>query len=139
KRDNLVGLKENVILGHLVPTGTGFRDHSRTRVKKNIDFGELGNAGQFDARVGDTDLESLVSGLDPLAMDAGLLMAAGGSVVRGEEEDELAATPALPAAEGEVEEEEKRDPLAESSDSDDEEEDLDADFDAEAEGGEEEF
>jgi DNA-directed RNA polymerase subunit beta' len=38
KRDNLVGLKENVILGHLVPTGTGFRDHQRTRVSKNIDL-----------------------------------------------------------------------------------------------------
>ena len=25
----------------MVPTGTGFRDHYRTRVKKNIDFGEL--------------------------------------------------------------------------------------------------
>ena len=45
KRDSLVGLKENVILGHMVPTGTGFRDHYRTRVKKNIDFGEIGGAG----------------------------------------------------------------------------------------------
>jgi hypothetical protein len=44
KRDDLVGLKENVILGHMVPTGTGFRDHYRTRVKKNIDFGEIGGA-----------------------------------------------------------------------------------------------
>ena len=40
-----MGLKENVILGHLVPTGTGFHDHSRTRVKKNIDFGEIGGTG----------------------------------------------------------------------------------------------
>jgi DNA-directed RNA polymerase subunit beta' len=38
KRDNLVGLKENVILGHLVPTGTGFREHNKTRVRKNIDL-----------------------------------------------------------------------------------------------------
>ncbi|MSR38109.1 MAG: DNA-directed RNA polymerase subunit beta' [Planctomycetes bacterium] len=38
KRDNLVGLKENVILGHLVPTGTGFRDYQKTRVRKNIDL-----------------------------------------------------------------------------------------------------
>src|SRR5690606_41549711 len=38
KRDNLVGLKENVILGHLVPTGTGFRDHHKTRVRKNVDL-----------------------------------------------------------------------------------------------------
>ena len=38
KRDNLVGLKENVILGHLVPTGTGFRDLVKTRVQKNVDL-----------------------------------------------------------------------------------------------------
>ncbi len=38
KRDNLVGLKENVILGHLVPTGTGFRQYQKTRVQKNVDL-----------------------------------------------------------------------------------------------------
>ena len=38
KRDNLVGLKENVILGHLVPTGTGFRQYNKTRVQKNVDL-----------------------------------------------------------------------------------------------------
>lgn len=32
KRDNLLGLKENVILGHMVPAGTGFRKHVRTKV-----------------------------------------------------------------------------------------------------------
>jgi len=38
KRDDLVGLKENVILGHLVPTGTGFRQYQKTRVRKNVDL-----------------------------------------------------------------------------------------------------
>ena len=38
KRDSLVGLKENVILGHLVPTGTGFREYQKTRVQKNVDL-----------------------------------------------------------------------------------------------------
>ncbi|MBL8732399.1 MAG: DNA-directed RNA polymerase subunit beta', partial [Planctomycetes bacterium] len=38
KRDELVGLKENVILGHLVPTGTGFRNYQKTRVLKNVDL-----------------------------------------------------------------------------------------------------
>ena len=38
RRDELLGLKENVILGHMVPTGAGFRTHYKTRVKKNIDF-----------------------------------------------------------------------------------------------------
>jgi DNA-directed RNA polymerase subunit beta' len=68
KRDTLVGLKENVILGHMVPTGTGFRDHYRTRVKKNIDFGELGSSlgGSLRGAGHDGDMESMLSApLDP--------------------------------------------------------------------------
>ena len=34
KRDNLLGLKENVILGHMVPTGTGFKSYHMTKVSK---------------------------------------------------------------------------------------------------------
>ncbi len=34
RRDELIGLKENVILGHLVPTGTGFKVYHQSRVKK---------------------------------------------------------------------------------------------------------
>ena len=34
--DNLVGLKENVILGHLIPAGTGFGWYSGARLKRNI-------------------------------------------------------------------------------------------------------
>jgi DNA-directed RNA polymerase subunit beta' len=48
KRDNLVGLKENVILGHLIPAGTGFEAYQKTRVQKNVDLQaaaeELGRA-----------------------------------------------------------------------------------------------
>jgi len=33
KVDNLVGLKENVILGHLVPAGTGFVSHQASQVR----------------------------------------------------------------------------------------------------------
>jgi DNA-directed RNA polymerase subunit beta' len=33
KVDYLVGLKENVILGHLVPAGTGFHMHQEAEVK----------------------------------------------------------------------------------------------------------
>ena len=62
KRDDLVGLKENVILGHMVPTGTGFRDHYRTRVKKNIDFGEIGGGTGFAPAQMDAEIESLLSG-----------------------------------------------------------------------------
>ncbi|MDF1839148.1 MAG: DNA-directed RNA polymerase subunit beta', partial [Planctomycetota bacterium] len=70
KRDYLVGLKENVILGHMVPTGTGFREHYRTRVKKNIDFGEI-RTGSGAVGMGgglDADMEALLAGsVDPLA------------------------------------------------------------------------
>jgi DNA-directed RNA polymerase subunit beta' len=61
RRDFLIGLKENVILGHMVPTGTGFRDHYRTRVKKNIDFGEIGTSGGFSATM-DAELDELFGG-----------------------------------------------------------------------------
>ncbi|RPI90335.1 MAG: hypothetical protein EHM42_01545, partial [Planctomycetaceae bacterium] len=33
KIDNLVGLKENVILGHLIPAGTGFKIHQDSEVR----------------------------------------------------------------------------------------------------------
>ena len=33
KVDYLVGLKENVILGHLVPAGTGFQTHQEAEVR----------------------------------------------------------------------------------------------------------
>ena len=33
KKDSLLGLKENVILGHMVPAGTGFKKHSLLAVK----------------------------------------------------------------------------------------------------------
>ena len=33
KIDNLVGLKENVILGHLIPAGTGFHNHQSSEVR----------------------------------------------------------------------------------------------------------
>jgi DNA-directed RNA polymerase subunit beta' len=40
KVDYLVGLKENVILGHLVPAGTGFRTHQEAEVRINVPAGE---------------------------------------------------------------------------------------------------
>ncbi|HKX46069.1 MAG TPA: DNA-directed RNA polymerase subunit beta', partial [Planctomycetota bacterium] len=63
RRDFLVGLKENVILGHMVPTGTGFRDHYRTRVKKNIEFGEIGKGFGVASGAGDAEIEALLGGL----------------------------------------------------------------------------
>ncbi|MCL4125620.1 UNVERIFIED_CONTAM: hypothetical protein GTU68_060375 [Idotea baltica] len=37
KVDNLVGLKENVILGHLIPAGTGFRTFQDSEVQYNLE------------------------------------------------------------------------------------------------------
>jgi len=34
KHDELYGLKENVIVGHLIPAGTGFRDHRNIEITK---------------------------------------------------------------------------------------------------------
>ena len=42
KVDYLVGLKENVILGHLIPAGTGFTVHQTAEVRINADYGDYG-------------------------------------------------------------------------------------------------
>ena len=47
KADYLVGLKENVILGHLVPAGTGFNVHQNAEVRINAPDGD-GMDGQAD-------------------------------------------------------------------------------------------
>jgi DNA-directed RNA polymerase subunit beta' len=36
KRDELLGLKENVIMGHLIPAGTGFKSHRNIKVVKEL-------------------------------------------------------------------------------------------------------
>jgi len=36
KRDNLKGLKENIIMGHLIPAGTGFQKYKSIEVMKSI-------------------------------------------------------------------------------------------------------
>lgn len=36
KTDNLLGLKENIIMGHLIPAGTGFKEHREIEVVKNV-------------------------------------------------------------------------------------------------------
>jgi DNA-directed RNA polymerase subunit beta' len=34
--DELRGLKENVIMGHLIPAGTGFKSHNEIEMVKNV-------------------------------------------------------------------------------------------------------
>jgi DNA-directed RNA polymerase subunit beta' len=53
KVDYLVGLKENVILGHLVPAGTGFHTHQEAEVRLN--------AKPIEAEISDADLEAEVN------------------------------------------------------------------------------
>ncbi len=66
--DHLVGLKENVILGHLIPAGTGYRAYVRTRVQKNIPL-EESVAGFAEMP---EDLEALKELKDLLAEDGDL-------------------------------------------------------------------
>jgi DNA-directed RNA polymerase subunit beta' len=46
KVDELRGLKENVILGHLIPAGTSFKPYLEMRIKKNVQLPDLGGAPQ---------------------------------------------------------------------------------------------
>ena len=108
KRDTLVGLKENVILGHMVPTGTGFRDHYRTRVKKNIDFGEIGGAGSavtFGGAGHDDAMEDMLSvdaaaaalGVDPASLGLGSASGMGAPMgTPGQHGESAAAPPTAP-------------------------------------------
>ena len=56
KLDELRGLKENVILGHLIPAGTGFKPHLGMRVKHLVEaplpkgFEEVKEAKDADAK-----------------------------------------------------------------------------------------
>jgi DNA-directed RNA polymerase subunit beta' len=58
KRDDLLGLKENVILGHMVPTGTGFMDYHRTKVVKNVPESESGEGDSEGKDVQTADADS---------------------------------------------------------------------------------
>jgi len=48
--DTLRGLKENVLLGHLIPAGTGFHEYTRMRVKRLVDEPELNLAAEMQMR-----------------------------------------------------------------------------------------
>ena len=48
--DTLQGLKENVLLGHLIPAGTGFCDYTRMRVQKLVDEPQIDLAEEMAMR-----------------------------------------------------------------------------------------
>jgi DNA-directed RNA polymerase subunit beta' len=59
KRDTLVGLKENVIVGHMVPVGTGYKYYRALELKKHIPFEEaLAAEGAADADAAAAKAES---------------------------------------------------------------------------------
>ena len=51
KRDDLTGLKENVIVGHLIPAGTGLREYNNIIVGSLDDYESLVHAGQSTSEV----------------------------------------------------------------------------------------
>ncbi|MHC4942977.1 MAG: DNA-directed RNA polymerase subunit beta' [Planctomycetota bacterium] len=59
KRDDLLGLKENVILGHMVPTGTGFNDYHMTKVQKEVPEEEI-PTGEGEDPEGSGDFSEVV-------------------------------------------------------------------------------
>ena len=60
KRDFLRGLKENVVVGHKVPAGTGLREYNELIVgsRKDMEEGEEEVAKVFEA-LGGEDTESI--------------------------------------------------------------------------------
>ncbi len=67
--DDLIGLKENVLLGHLIPAGTGFRKYQDIRVKTLVSPEELEDSMMDDEYYSDAELEAQ---LEAEAMAEGL-------------------------------------------------------------------
>ena len=56
--DELIGLKENVLLGHLIPAGTGFRKYQDIRVKTLVSPEELEEAMADDEYYNEAEIEA---------------------------------------------------------------------------------
>ncbi len=65
KVDYLVGLKENVILGHLIPAGTGFRAHQEAQFRIRPEA--LNELEEEKKRILAARLDMLNEGADPTA------------------------------------------------------------------------
>ncbi|MBI4584731.1 MAG: DNA-directed RNA polymerase subunit beta', partial [Planctomycetes bacterium] len=64
KTDNLLGLKENVILGHLVPSGTGFKAYHDKAVKK---LGEPVEELELHPVMAEVQVDPLTAAMKPSA------------------------------------------------------------------------
>jgi DNA-directed RNA polymerase subunit beta' len=61
KQDHLLGLKENVIVGHLIPAGTGARDFQHL---------EVGSQEEYDAALGIKKDEVVEESTEPASTEA---------------------------------------------------------------------
>ena len=59
KRDQLQGLKENVIMGHLIPAGTGYSTHKQIQLVRQAPsfLADTDEGGEVDSKVAQTTLE----------------------------------------------------------------------------------
>ncbi len=72
KRDELRGLKENVIVGRLIPAGTGLAYHQARKAKEAMDDAERraiaeAEAAEMAATADDSEVESSASASDAAA------------------------------------------------------------------------
>jgi DNA-directed RNA polymerase subunit beta' len=72
KRDELRGLKENVIVGRLIPAGTGLAYHQARKAKDAMDDAERraiaeAEAAEMAATADDSEVESSASASDAAA------------------------------------------------------------------------
>ncbi|HEX7586808.1 MAG TPA: DNA-directed RNA polymerase subunit beta', partial [Anaerolineae bacterium] len=95
RRDNLYGLKENVIIGKLIPAGTGFRNRKGADLMESL--GTLGRRGhrlnedirlEDDEMVAAEEFEELLVSKEPLQVDDEELVPVHASVAVDEEDAE---------------------------------------------------
>jgi len=57
KVDNLIGLKENIIMGHLIPAGTGFDVHRSIELERELlkDTSEEADASEGEEEIQDEE------------------------------------------------------------------------------------
>jgi DNA-directed RNA polymerase subunit beta' len=58
--DELRGLKENVILGHLLPAGTSFKPYMEMKIKRAIELPELLAAEKDKAELTEAQIQQAV-------------------------------------------------------------------------------
>ena len=121
KRDNLIGLKENVIIGRLIPAGTGLPRYRNINVQN--DEGEvISTARQILEPASSDDDDDLLPGDDlELLTEADLGLEELVGAVPDEDEDEEAAE--IAEVEDEVDEVEDEDKADTESDDEEDEED----------------